>query len=516
VEFAFSDHLLDVARRELRRGAELIAVQPQVFDLLVYLVQNRDRVVSKDDLLAAVWGGRIVSESTLTSRVTAARGAVGDDGETQSLIRTLPRKGFRFVGVVTENRSPAALPRPLVALPDKPSIAVLPFQNLSGDHEQEYFADGLVEEIIAGLSCISWLVVIARNSSFAYKGQIVDVKQVGRELGVRYVLEGSVRKAGGRVRIAAQLIDAASGAHLWADRFDGRVEDSFELQEKVAASVAGAIEPALQTAEMRRSAECPVSGLTAYDLYLRAYALHLTSETMVLETLGLLERAIALDPCYGPALGLAAVCSMRRCLDDWSENPLADRCEAADLARRALRAARDDPDTLVSAAVALAYSGEDIGSMMALVDRALRLNPSFARGWYISGGLSCWAGQPDRGIRHAEVSLRLSPRVRIGGTLNVIGGAHFLSRRFAEAVPNLRLAIQDDPDFPEAYRHLAACLAHMGQLDEARETVRRLLRDNAPHGSKLHTPPRPGASRAAAGGAAPGISRDDMSQGGGL
>jgi TolB-like protein len=476
VEFAFGDHLLDVARRELRRRAEPIALEPQVFDLLVCLVQNRDRVVSKDDLLATVWGGRIVSESTLTSRITAARRAIGDDGETQRLIRTLPRRGFRFVGVVTEHRNSVALSRPLPALPDKPAIAVLPFQNLSGDREQEYFSDGLVEEIIGASSRIGWLAVIARNSSFAYKGQSVDVKLVGRELGVVYVLQGSVRTAVGRVRIAAQLIDAASGAHLWADRYDGRPEDGFELQEKVAASVTGAVEPALQTAEMRRSAEFPTSDLTAYDLYLRAYAMHLTSETTVLEALGLLEQAIARDPCYGPALGLAAVCHMRRCLDDWSENPPADRCEAADLARRALRAARDDPGTLANAALALAYSGEDIGSMLALVDRALRLNPSFARGWYISGGLSCWAGQLDRAVAHAELSLRLSPRVRIGGILNVIGAAHLFSRRFAEAVWNLQLAIQDDPDFPGAYRYLAACHAHLGQLDEARETVRRLRR----------------------------------------
>jgi TolB-like protein len=231
VEFSFGEHVLDLDRRELRRGAELIALEPQVFGLLVYLVQNRDRVISKDDLLAAVRGGRIVAESTLTSRISALRRAVGDSGHAQRLIRTVPRKGLRFVGVVEEAGNAAVLARPLPTLCDKPSIAVSPFANISCDPEQEYFADGMVEEIITALSRIRWLFVIAGNSSFTYKGRAVDVKQVGCDLNVRYVLEGSVRKAGQRVRISAQLIEAASGAHLWADRFDGSLEDVFELQD---------------------------------------------------------------------------------------------------------------------------------------------------------------------------------------------------------------------------------------------------------------------------------------------
>jgi TolB-like protein len=223
--------VLDLDRCELRWGAELIALEPQVFDLLVYLVQNRDRVVSTDDLLATVWGGPIVSEPTLTSRISALRRAVGDSGDAQRLIRTVPRKGLRFVGVVEEAPNAAAPPRPLPTLSDRPSIAVLPFANIGGDPEQEYFAEGMVEEIITALSRIRWLFVIARNSSFTYKGRAVDVKQVGRDLNVRYVLEGSVGKAGQRILISAQLIEAASGAHLWADRFDGSLEDVFELQD---------------------------------------------------------------------------------------------------------------------------------------------------------------------------------------------------------------------------------------------------------------------------------------------
>ena len=337
MEFSFGDHVLDLDRRELRRGAELVALEPQVFDLLVYLVQNRDRVVSRDDLLTTIWGGRIVSESTFTSRVSAARRAVGDSGEVQPWIRTVPRKGVRFVGVVEEARDAAAPPRRLPTLPDKPSIAVLLFANIGGDPEQEYFADGMVEEIITALSRIRWLFVIARNSTFTYKGRAVDVKQVGQDLDVRYVLEGSVRKAGQRIRISAQLIEAASGAHLWAVRFDGSLEDVFEFQDRVAVSVAGVIEPTLQVAETARLAQRPTDDLAAYDLYLRAYSMFFTSARQIPEALRLLEQAIEHDPGYGPALAWASVCCVRLCMDGRSHDLEANSRKGADFARRSSR-----------------------------------------------------------------------------------------------------------------------------------------------------------------------------------
>src|SRR5271170_4110891 len=361
-----------------------------------------------------------------------------------------------------------------LALPDKPSIAVLPFANMSGDPEQEYFADGMVEEIITALSRIRWLFVIARNSSFTYKGQAVDVKQVGRELGVRYVLEGSVRKGGNRVRISGQLIDALTGTHLWADRFDGSLEDIFEFQDKVAVSVAGVIEPTLQAAEIRRSSERPTNDLTAYDLYLRAYAMFWSSARHIPEALRLTKQAIARDPRYGPALAWAAYCYVALLHGNRSENREADRRECIDFARRALQVAGDDPGVLTNAAYALAYFSEDIGAMMALVDRALAINPSFARGWYISGIIKLWAGQPDIAINDCEVSLRLSPRGPIGPALGVIGGAYFFARRFNEAVPKLLLAIQEDSSYVQPYRYLAACYAHMGRLDDAQVIVARL------------------------------------------
>jgi adenylate cyclase len=305
-------------------------------------------------------------------------------------------------------------------LPDKPSIAVLPFANMSGDPEQEYFADGMVEEIITALSRIRWLFVIARNSSFTYKGQAVDVTQIGRELGVRYVLEGSVRKAGGRVRITAQLIDATGGSHLWADRFDGSLADVFELQDRVAVSVAGVIEPALQAAEMRRSAARPTTDLSAYDLYLRALAaFYPITQERVVEALGLREQAIAIDRRYGAALSWAAICNLRLAMDGWAEET--SRRKAIDFARQALQGAENDPGILVNAAFVLAYFGEDLGAMIGLVDRALALNPSFARGWYLSGLIRNFAGQPDVTIEHVETALRLSPRERVGAPLTVMG-----------------------------------------------------------------------------------------------
>jgi adenylate cyclase len=392
-------------------------------------------------------------------------------------IETLSGRGYRFVGpVLTEAQSGVSLPARIgavedLALPDKPSIAVLPFQNMSGDPEREYFVDGMVEEITTALSRIRWMFVISRNSSYTYKGQSPDVRQVGRALGVRYVLEGSVREAGNRVRIAGQLIDAVSGAHLWAGRFDGSLEDVFELQDKVAASVAGLIEPTLQASETARSAGRPTSDLSVYDLYLRAYALVLSSATQTPEALRLLEQAIARDPRYGSALAWAACCCYQLFIDHRRET---DALKGADFARRALEVAGDDPNVLANAAFCLAGFGEDIGAMMALVDRAMALNPSYARGWYLSSNLALWAGQLDIAIEHAEASLRLSPRVRTGFPLHIVGQAHVLGRRFDEALPTLLRVIEEDPSHPAPYRFLAACYAHMGRLDDARKIVERL------------------------------------------
>ncbi|MEQ9608094.1 MAG: winged helix-turn-helix domain-containing protein, partial [Kiloniellaceae bacterium] len=353
MQYAFEDYVLDPERRELTRGAEGIALGPQVFDLLVYLVRNREHVVSKDAVLDAVWAGRTVSESTLTSHINAARKAIGDNGQHQRLIRTIARKGFRFVGDVREARpADSATASSLVAssaeihapaLPDKPSLAVMPLVNLSGDATQDYFIDGVVEDIIAALSRIHWLFVIARNSSFTYKGRTVDVKQVGRELGVRYVLEGSMRKAEKRVRITGQLIDATTGAHIWAERFEGTLEDIFDLQDQMAASIVGAIAPQLERAEIERAQRKQTENLGAYDYYLRGMAhFHKGIREEVEEALAQFHKAVALDADFAAAYGMAAWCHFWRKLNGWMADSEEEAAEGARLARRAVDLGRND------------------------------------------------------------------------------------------------------------------------------------------------------------------------------
>jgi TolB-like protein/tetratricopeptide (TPR) repeat protein len=414
-------------------------------------------------------GGICISRSVLTQTRGKLDFPVQDLGEQTLKNIAQPVHVFRVPA------EPKPMPEATLPPPEKPSIAVLPFQNLSGDSEQEYFADGMVEEIITALSRIRWLFVIARNSSFTYKGQAIDVKRVGRELGVRYVLEGSVRKAGNRVRITGQLIDAETGAHLWADRFDGSLEDVFDLQDQVAVGVAGVIEPTLQAAESRRAANRPTTDLGAYDLYLRALpVLFRLRKEDIIEAASLLDRAIERDPRYGAALAFASICHMRLASDGWADDPAASKERAVALARRALEVAPNDPAALANAAHTLAIFGEDITAMIALVERSLALNPSYARGWYVSGFLRIIAGDPDTAIEHTEKSLRLSPRDYLGVPHVIIAGAHFLAGRFQLAIENYSLVMRQVPAFPWTYRYLAACYAYLGRLGEARAVIEQL------------------------------------------
>ena len=336
MRYLFEGFAFDTDRRELRRGADVVSVAPQVFDLLDYLIRNRERVVSKDDLISAIWNGRIVSDAALTTRLNIARGVIGDTGHEQRLIKTLPRKGFRFVGPGQEAQEPAAeavaeTPEAAPALPDRPSVAVLPFQNMSGDPEQEYFADGMAEDILTGLSRHRWLFVIARNSSFAYKGRTVDVRQVGRELGVRYVLEGSVRRAGTRVRFTVQLVDTATGNQVWGEKYDGEAEDLFDLQDRITGAVVGILEPTIQLAEIERTRRKRPENLGAYDYYLRAQALtdaftRDSSQAMLTNCL----QAIKLDPAFAPAYALAARAYIQRHTQGWVVDEQKERAEVLD------------------------------------------------------------------------------------------------------------------------------------------------------------------------------------------
>jgi TolB-like protein len=494
VRFLFGDFALDINRRELRRGSELISIGPQVFDLLVYLMQNRERVVSKDDLFRVVWRGRTVSESTLTTHINAVRKAVGDSGDRQAVIRTIARKGFRFVGDVRieqppadepraahaldDTGEPAAPPAERPALPARPSIAVLPFQNLSGDPEQEYFADGMVEDITMALSRLPRLFVIARNSSFTYKGRAVNVQQVGRELGVRYVLEGSVRKAADRVRIAGQLIDASTGAHIWADRFEGTLADVFDLQDRVTMSVVGAIAPKLEQAEIERSKRKPTANLDAYDYYLRGIA-SLSQEPSDREAnsraLALFFKAIALDSDFAAAYGMAAWCYVWRKSNGWVVDPAKEFAEAERLARRAVALGKDDAVALARGGHALAYVVADLDAGAAYTDRALVLNPNFAVGWMLSGLVSVYRGEPDLAIERLARAVRLSPLdplTFVAQTAHAM--AHFFAGRLDEASSWAGKVLRDHPDYQLALRIFAAANALTGKRDEARQAVERL------------------------------------------
>lgn len=487
--FVFGDCVLDPDRRELTRGSEVIATGPQVFDLLLYLIENRDRVVSRDSLLDSVWKGRIVSESTLASHINAARKAIGDSGQEQRLIRTVARKGFRFVGEVRQaapSDAPAssttgtAAPgegaaQPLL-LPDKPSIAVLPFLNLSGDPAQDYFIDGVVEDIVSALSRIRWIFVIASNSSFTYKDRDVDVKQVGRELGVRYVLEGSMRKAARRVRITAQLIDATTGMHIWAERFEGTLDDIFDLQDQISASVVGAIARQLEQAEIERAKRKPTDSLDAYDYYLRGRAsLNLGTREAIDDGLPLFYRAIERDPEFASAHAMAAWCHFWRKINGWMADRPREIAEGTRLARRAVELGKDDAVALTRGGHALAHFVGDLDLSIALVDRALALDPNLAAAWFLGGFLRTERGDPDGAIDYFSRAMRFSPldpemfRMQAGMAL-----AHLFAGRFDAASMWAEKAHRELPSFLLAVGISAASHALAGRPDYAQRAMDRL------------------------------------------
>ncbi|WP_407117051.1 winged helix-turn-helix domain-containing tetratricopeptide repeat protein [Bradyrhizobium sp. LMG 9283] len=482
MRYLFEDYTFDTERRELHRGTDAVSITPQVFDLLDYLIRNRERVVSKDDLIKAIWKGRSVSDAALTTRLNAARGAIGDSGEEQRFIKTLPRKGFRFVGQVQEARevaspNPGDAPESAPAVPDKPSIAVLPFTNMSGDPEQEYFADGMVEEITNALSRFKWLFVIARNSSFTFKGKAVDIKEVGRRLGVRYVLEGAVRKASGKVRITGQLIEAATGAHIWADRFERDMTDIFALQDDVTLAVVSAIQPKLFRAEIELASRRRPEDLTAYDLYLRAIqqAGRSTSESLA-EALRLVQRALELDPWFAGAAALAGACHLENVLRNYAIDPQFDRKEAVRLMRLALSLDDGDPGTLASAALISALMVGDRETEIEMSDRAVALNPNSYHTWNCRGWVYKVAGQPEEAIRSIERAMRMSPADPQQFTaLTGMGFALIELRRFDEAIIAAKKALRQNPSYPGPYRCLASAFAHLGRDAEARGAAAGLL-----------------------------------------
>jgi TolB-like protein len=492
--YIFEDFMLDMERRELRRDGVLTAIEPQVFDLLTHLICNRERVISKDDLLTAVWKGRIVSEATLDSRINAARRAIRDSGEQQRLIKTVPRKGVRFVGAVQVIRQSAELaaeaqqastasrpPNPLtdeprsVPLPDRPSIAILPFTNVSGEPEQDYFAEGMADEIITALSRCNRLFVIARNSSFTYKGKVVDVRRIGSELGVRYVLEGSVRRAESRLRISGQLVSAETGAVIWADRFQGEMSDVFDLQDRVAEGVAGGIEPNLQRAEIKRLGHKPTPHLDAYDLLLRAQQLEyeLTTESLR-AALRCLKQAIAIDPSYAPALGLAAYCHAELHFQGWSHSS-EESAEGLRLAWRAVELGQDDANVLWMAAFTVLTLAQDGPRSKELFYRSLQVNPNSAIALAIAGWVEA-VGNPAKSFELIGRARRLSPRDPREWFMSTgMAMACTYDGKYGEAVTWAEKALVQNRRFAPALRHLAFALVMTGQRERAAEIVQELL-----------------------------------------
>jgi len=382
---------------------------------------------------------------------------------------------------VYDVRLDSGMARPALPLPTKPSIAVLPFQNMSGDPEQEYFADGMVEDIITALSRMRWLFVIARNSSFTYKGRAVDMKQVGRELGVRYLLEGSVRKTANRVRITGQLIDASSGAHLWADRFDGGLEDIFDLQDRVTASVVGAIAPKLEQAEIERAKRKPTESLDAYDNFLRAMAsVYQRTKGANSEALRLFYRAIELDPEFSSAHAMAAWCYTWRKINGWMTDRTKETAEGTRLARRAVELGKDDALALARGGQAIAILIHDLDSGVIAVDRALQLNPNLAVAWYVSGWVRVYRGELGVAIEHQERAMRLSPldpvlyHMQVGTAL-----AHMLAGRYDEASSWAEKAFRNEPNYLPAAAVAAASHAFAGRMEEASQTM-QCVRQNDP------------------------------------
>ena len=484
MQFLFRDHLLDTDRRELSREQVPVSVEPQVFDLVVHLMENRDRVVSKDELIDKIWHGRSVSESTLTSRINAARKAVGDNGASQALIRTIARKGFRFVGDV-ETKLAAAAPEPgrwipapqaTLALPDRPAIAVLPFTNMSGDREQDYFSDGISEDIITALSKLRWFFVVARNSSFVYKGRAVHMHEVARELGVRYVVEGSVRRSGERVRISAQLNDVSTGSHLWAERYDRELADIFAVQDDITEAIVAAIEPQLYTAESFRAGQKPPGSLDAWDLVMRALSHYwrITREDNAAAQ-GLLEKAVAIDPAYGKALGLLATSHIFGAHMGW-----ADMAATVPVAERAALAAveADREDAWAHHGLAYTYLfRRRFDDALAEFELTLRLNPNFAMAHAFYGVTLCYAGRWQDGDAAARRALRLSPRDPLAAIYcGVAAYAQFIGRNYEGAVQMARESMRQRADFVGAHRVLTAAAGMLGDPQLAASALRGLQR----------------------------------------
>ena len=489
MRFLFNGYVLDIDQRELRLEGQPVALEPLVFNLLTYLVVNRDRVVSKDNLLDAVWSGRIVSDSALSSRISAARRAIGDTGEAQMLIRTIARNGLRFVGTVREEEDLIVAQRetrPLgrtemaaLALPDKPSIAVLAFANISSDPEQEFFSDGIADDIITQLSRDHSLFVIARNSSFTYKGRAVDVTLVARELGVRYVLEGSLRRNSGQIRVNAQLIDAATGHHVWAQRYDRAVEDVFAVQDEITAAVVSAILPVVANAERERAMRKAPDSLSAWESWQRALW-HWSGGDLV-NSRNFLQLSVDLDPRFAPPHALLAWLYLSEATTGIGL-PLD---EALTPAQSAARTAIELDQGSGIAHAMLAWVLDHQGHREAALEEAetaITLNLNDPQGYLIKGHILMHGGQPAKAREPLTTALRLDPRGPVASVVLLkFTACGYFERDYATSETMARRVIRAWPDFPRPYLWLAAALGQLGRTNEARGALEAAMAASPSH-----------------------------------
>jgi len=470
--------VIDLAREELRTDAgERQDLRPRSFAVLRLLAINAGRLVTKDEIMDKVWDDAVVTEDSLIQCIADIRRAIGDDA--RCVIRTVPRRGYLLVPDAIAPSAPT-LDTSRVGrgpeLPGKPSIAVMPFQNITGDAETDYFADGIVEDITTALSRMHGLFVVGRGSSFTYKGRVVDVRQVGRELGVRYVLQGSVRKTENRIRLAGQLIDTSTGVQIAAESFDRDLEEVFLVQDELAKSVIGGIGPKLQQAEIERALKKPTESLDAYDCYLRGLAkIHQRTRTSFEEALSFFGRAIDIDPEFSTSLGLAAWCYSQRKASGWTTDPSADRVQGLNFANRAVETGRNDALALCFGGYALAFLGNEHDRAITLLDEAIVLNANLAATWHCSGVCRAFAGDAETAVEHLRTAAQLSPRDPLILRIDVgMAFAAFVAGRYDESVALAQRSLQMQPNLSAPLRVLVAASALSGDLATARGALERV------------------------------------------
>lgn len=469
MNFNFGTFCVNTDRLEMTQGNKSIPLQPQAFSLLVFLIQNAERVVSKDEIIETVWQGRIVSDGTLNARINALRRALGDDGVSQSVIKTFPRQGFRFVAnLINQDDVPASPTTTSDVITPKSSIAVLPFVNIGADQEQEYFADGLTEDLITDLSKHRDLFVIARNSSFSYRNSPKNVSDIGRELGVSHVLEGSVRKAGDRIRINAQLINARSGGHIWAERYDSDLLDIFALQDEITAKIASALHINLTNTEGRRT-----HSVEAYELSLKGRAkFFMFSPETNQECINLLDQAIAIDPAFSNAWAEQVFPYQSGWSFAWAGYDDGLKI-AAEKAERALELAPNSSLANSRYGWVQTFLRQPKKSIQAF-ERAIEIDPNNADTYFWFSEALNYAGQPQRAIDSGLTGLRFDP-VAPPNALHHIAHGYFLLGELELAENYERRAIRMAPSFPPARIVMAAILVEAGRLEEAKEHIFDLL-----------------------------------------